>query len=193
MTIPLQLIALSFPAVIYTVIRRIRGAHWREVWRDLGWQNTSPRYYLWGLAIGIFGGLFAIPLLLSMPETILEDPNVNVSGFAGMTPTVGAFLVILLREAFYVTLGEEIFFRGLLGGWLMRRVGFLAGNTLQALLFLLPHLLLLLVSAVLWPLLILQFVAGWLLGWLRYRSDSILPGWLAHSLTNASSALVAMT
>jgi len=51
----------------------------------------------------------------------------------------------LLREAFYVALGEEVFFRGLLGGYLERRFGFMKGNTMQAFVFLLPHLLLLLV------------------------------------------------
>jgi hypothetical protein len=34
--------------------------------------------------------------------------------------------------------------------------------------------------------------AGWFLGWLRFRSASILPGWLAHSLINALGALPMM-
>jgi membrane protease YdiL (CAAX protease family) len=100
--------------------------------------------------------------------------------------------LVWLREAIYVALGEEIFFRGLLGGWLVRRLGFAIGNTVQTLIFLLPHLLLLLVSLNLWPIIAVQIVAGWLLGWLRYRSDSILPGWLAHSLINAFGALATM-
>ncbi|MDT8305372.1 MAG: CPBP family glutamic-type intramembrane protease [Anaerolineae bacterium] len=193
MAIPLQLIALSLPAALYGTVRRMHGTSWREVWRDLGWRWPSLKYFLWALLVAMLGGLFAIPAVLFMPKSILESPSVNISGYAGMAPTAGTFLAILLREAFYIALGEEIFFRGLLGGWLMRRLGFLIGNTLQALLFLLPHLLLLLVSVALWPLLIAQLLAGWLLGWLRYRSDSILPGWLAHSLTNASSALIGIT
>ena len=55
---------------------------------------------------------------------------------------------------------------------------------MQAVIFLLAHLPLLLVSPGLWPLLPLQFGAGWVAGWLRYRSGSILPGWLSHSLIN---------
>ncbi len=106
--------------------------------------------------------------------------------------TAASLLLAWLREAIYVALGEEIFFRGLLGGWLVRRFGFTVGNSIQALLFLLPHLLLLLISTELWPILIVQGVAGWLMGWLRHRSDSILPGWFAHSLINALGALPAM-
>ncbi len=104
----------------------------------------------------------------------------------------GSFLLVWLREAIYVALGEEIFFRGFLGGWLTRRFGFAIGNAAQALIFLLPHLLLLLVSLRLWSLVLVQLLLGWSIGWLRYHSNSILPGWLAHSLANALGALAAM-
>lgn len=128
----------------------------------------------------------------TVPSEVLQDPNINISAYAGWTLSVTSFLLVWLREAIYVALGEEIFFRGFLGGWLVRRLGFAIGNTVQALVFLLPHLLLLLVSQSLWPIIIVQLIAGWLLGWLWYRSNSILPGWLAHSLTNAFGALAAM-
>ncbi|MFC1804111.1 lysostaphin resistance A-like protein, partial [Thermoproteota archaeon] len=95
-------------------------------------------------------------------------------------------------EAFYVALGEEIFFRGLLGGWLERRYGFRIGNIVQAVMFLLPHLLLLMVSTSFWLVIVVQFLAGWVMGLLRSRSGSILPGWLAHSFMNAVGALASM-
>jgi membrane protease YdiL (CAAX protease family) len=76
---------------------------------------------------------------------------------------------------------------------LVRRFGFAVGNILQAFIFILPHLFLLLVSLSLWPIVLVQLLAGWLLRWLRFRSDSILPGWLAHSFLNAFGALSVMT
>jgi membrane protease YdiL (CAAX protease family) len=88
---------------------------------------------------------------------------------------------------------EEILFRGLLAGWLHRRLGFAAGNWVQTLLFLAPHLLLLTVRKAIWPVFIVQVAAGWLQGWLLYRSGSILPGWLLHTASNVASALSAMT
>jgi len=47
--------------------------------------------------------------------------------------------------------GEEGFFRGLLGGVLIRRLGFGRGNLVQTLIFLVPHLALLLVDVRSWP------------------------------------------
>jgi membrane protease YdiL (CAAX protease family) len=128
----------------------------------------------------------------TLPSEVLQDPNISASAYAGWTLGVTSFLLAWLREAVYVALGEEIFFRGFLGGWLIRKLGFAIGNTVQAMIFLLPHLLLLLVSLNFWPVIAVQLLAGWLVGWLRYRSDSILPGWLAHSLINAFGALAAM-
>jgi len=192
MDLPLQLIVLSIPSLIYVAVRRRRGEKWSQVLGKIGWQGSRPIFFLWSLgAVIVVGGLGWLAFQ-TVPSEVLQDPNINISAYAGWTLNVRSFLLVWLREAIYVALGEEIFFRGFLGGWLVRRLGFALGNTVQALVFLLPHLLLLLVSSRMWPIIIVQLIAGWLLGWLRYRSDSILPGWLAHSLTNALGALAAM-
>lgn len=192
MDFPLQPIALSIPSLIYVALHRKRGEKWNDVFRKVGWQWGRPVDFLWSLGVVIGTGGLGWLAFHMVPSEILEDPHINVSAYAGWTLSVTSFLLVWLHEAIYVALGEEIFFRGLLGGWLNRRLGFAIGNTVQALLFLLPHLFLLLVSLRLWPIIAVQMVAGWLLGWLRYRSDSILPGWLAHSLINACGALAAM-
>ena len=192
MDLPLQLIVLSIPSLIYIAVRRRRGEKWNQVFRTIGWQGSRPIYFLWSLGVMIIVGGLGWLAFQTVSSEILQDPNVSTSAYAGWTLSVTSFLQAWLREAIYVALGEEIFFRGFLGGWLIRRLGFAVGNTTQALIFLLPHLLLLLVSLNLWPIIAVQMFAGWLLGCLRYRSDSILPGWLAHSLINAFGALAAM-
>jgi len=191
--LPLQLIVFSIPSLTYIAVRRRLGEKWNEVFREIGWQGSRPIYFLWSLGTMIIVGGLGWLAFQAVPLEVLQDPNINISDYAGWTFSVTSFLLVWLREAIYVALGEEIFFRGFLGGWLVRRLGFAIGNTVQALIFLLPHLLLLLVSQSLWPIIIVQLIAGWLLGWLRYRSNSILPGWLAHSLTNAIGAFPVMT
>jgi membrane protease YdiL (CAAX protease family) len=192
MTIPLQLVVFSIPALIYVIIHRWRGGKWGEPFGNVGWKTCRPIHFLLSLGVAILTGGLAGLAFRFIPSDVLQSPNINISDYAGWTQSVTSFLLAWVREAVYVALGEEILFRGLLGGWLVRRFGFAVGNTVQALIFLLPHLLLLLVSLSLWPIILVQLLAGWLLGWLRCHSDSILPGWLAHSLINALGALVAM-
>lgn len=193
MNIPVQLIIFSIPSFIYLAFQQKRGKNRAETFARIGWQLCSAKYFLWGLGLTAIMSGSSWLLFQMLPADVWQNPNVNISNYAGQTRSVSTFLLVWLREAIYVTLGEEIFFRGFLGGWLISRFGFAVGNTIQAGIFLLPHLLLLTVSLALWPIIPIQFLAGWLLGWLRYWSDSILPGWLAHSLTNSIAAFITMS
>jgi membrane protease YdiL (CAAX protease family) len=192
MDLPLQLIMFGIPSLIYVAVRRRHGEKRNEIFGKIGWQGSRPIYFLWSLGVMIIIGGLGWSAFRTVPSEVLQNPDINISDYTGWTLSVTSFLLVWLREAIYTALGEEIFFRGFLGGWLVRRLGFAIGNAVQALVFLLPHLLLLLVSRSLWPIIIVQLIAGWLLGWLRYRSNSILPGWFAHSLANAIGALAAM-
>lgn len=143
----------------------------------------TPSAYGWAL-------LLLPPLLLLswlsttlLPAEALEAPGVAIAQLA----SVGSVIAVVLRAA-----GEEALFRGLLGGVLIRRLGFLWGNLAQALLFLAPHLLLLLVDTRLWPVLPVQFAVGWLLGWLRHRTGTFLPGAVVHAVVNIASGLIVL-
>lgn len=192
MTVPLQTIVFCLPAVIAFVVRRRQGRSWTEARRDLGWTGASLQYLGLGMLLGLLPGVVLLPGVALIPSEVMDDPNIANTRYAGWAATPTSFLLALAYEAFYVALGEEVLFRGLIGGFLFRRLGFGVGNVLQALIFLLPHLLLLTVSTSLWPLLLSQLLAGWLNGWFLFRSESILPGWIAHSLANAFGALLFM-
>jgi len=187
MEIPVGLIIWIIPSLVYLFVRRIRKDKWGKIFKNLGWVSCKPKYWLWTLGVIVILSLLSLPIVRLIPPEIAENPNVVYSQFVGMAPSFSAFLFILLNQAFYIALGEEIFFRGLLGGWLMRKLGFKIGNFIHAVCFLLIHLPLLMVSTALWPILIVQFIAGFVFGWLRYVSGSILPTWSAHSLINALS------
>jgi membrane protease YdiL (CAAX protease family) len=190
--VPAQLILFSIPSLIYFTIQTRRGEKWRSVLKNLGLNGCNRAFYLEGVGVTVaVGGLMLLALRM-VPSSVLESPMVSVSVYAGWPLSLSSFMYALLREAFYVTLGEEILFRGLLGGYLERRFGFMKGNTVQAFIFLLPHLLLLLVSLSFWAVVVVQFLAGWVMGWLRSRSGSILPSWLTHSLMNVLGALSTM-
>lgn len=178
----LELAVLSLPSLIYVRRRRRSGGSQHARLTAVGLTTGTPSTYALALALVIPVAALAAILLNVIPSGILHGQSKNV---VAASTTAGGYVAIVL-----FALAEEMFFRGWLAGLLFRRLGFATGNIVQALVFLAPHVLLLLVSLRLWPILPLQLIAGWVLGWLRQRSDSIGPGWLAHALINLLPALL---
>jgi membrane protease YdiL (CAAX protease family) len=189
--VPLQPLLLSLPSALTVLRRRRRGQPWGAALAAVGWRGAGARDLLLGALVAAAGALLALLVYRLLPAEALTAPGVAARRYAGAAPGPALFLGALLYEAVYVAWGEESLFRGWLQGWAERRWGFRVGNALQAGAFLLPHLLLLAVSPALWPVLLLVLAGGWTNGWLRHRSGSILPGWLAHSVANATGAVAA--
>jgi membrane protease YdiL (CAAX protease family) len=192
MEIPVELILFSLPSVIYLFINKARKRDTGSIFRNIGWVKTNRKYLLIGFALGLIPGLFSLFIAKFLPPDFLEQPGIAQMAYSGWSLSIASFILALVREAFYTALGEEILFRGFIGSLLIRRLGFAPGNILQSLIFLLPHALILTIDANLWPILIPQFIAGWLFGWLLHQSGSIIPSWVAHSLSNAFGALAFM-
>lgn len=180
----LELVILSLPSLIY--VRRLRrsGRSKHASLSAVGLRPGTQSTYALALGLVIPVTALAAILLQLIPTSVLHGGSKNIT-VAGVPSTAGDYAAVVL-----LALAEEMLFRGFVAGLLFRRFGFRTGNIIQALIFLMPHLLLLLVSLRLWPLLPLQLTAGWVLGWLRQRSDSIGPGWLAHALVNLLPALL---
>jgi membrane protease YdiL (CAAX protease family) len=177
-----ELFLFAIPSVIYFLVQsRAKRLGRTEAARRLGLTRGTGRDYLLAAAllVPLVGlGYLAVSVI---PEELSDAPGVVV---ASVTTLWGGIAVVAR-----VT-GEEILFRGLIGGVLMRRLGFAVGNLVQAGVFLLPHLTLLAIDVATWPILPVQFAAGWVLGWLRHRSGSILPGVLVHVLANLVAGLL---
>jgi CAAX amino terminal protease family. len=140
------------------------------------------------LVLLALAGIAAVAFRL-IPPGALQGEEMNTAAYTGWPRNMGSLMLIFVVEMLNRALPEEVFFRGWLGGCMVRRFGFWMGNTLQALVFLFPHLLLLTVTMALWPITILQFAAGWLQGWLRWRSESVIPSTMVHAITNILGAL----
>jgi len=192
MNIPLQLILLLIPSLIFIGVNKIRKRDWNSILSNIGWKLPPVRYLAIGLGMGLLPGLITIFIPNILPPELIDQPEIAQSIYSEWSLSIITFFLAFLREAIYIALGEEIFFRGFLGGILFRKIGFIAGNIIQSIIFLLPHLLLLTISVRLWPILLMQFLGGWIYGWIFYKSESILPSWLAHSLGNAFGAMIFM-
>lgn len=188
MEIPITLIAFSIPSLLYIGILAIRRVPFSLSRRDVGWTLCQCPDILRAFGIFVILALISSFVLKFIPDQLLSSS----SHYAGQSLSIRSILAALANEAINVALGEEIFFRGFLGNWLFRRIGFRLGNLIQAIIFLLPHLLLLNISSAIWPVFIVQLCDGWLQGWLLYKSKSILPGWLVHTAINLASAISIM-
>lgn len=178
-----ELILFLIPSAVYFLIQGNKRRLGRlPAAKRLGVSWGAGSAYLWALVLLIPLGVLGYLAIILIPAEALSTPGVTVASVT----SIAAVLGIIFRA-----LGEEIFFRGLIGGLLVRKLGFTWGNLLQSVIFLVPHTLLLFIDASLWPLLPVQFVAGWLLGWLRKKSGSFVPGALVHAVANIGAGLIA--
>lgn len=137
--------------------------------RPIGWRPV---------ALGVLGTLvlsFAVSQLGLQPEGVKQ-----VTDTVGQPSQLAKTLAIL---ALLAPLAEELVFRGLLYGWLARRWGTGVAFIASSLAFAAAHVELAHVLLVL-PL-------GLWFGWLRRRTDSLLPSLLAHMINNGVAVLAA--
>ncbi|AGF72718.1 CPBP family intramembrane glutamic endopeptidase [Corynebacterium halotolerans] len=169
----LMLLLWSLPTLVDLAVAR--GGD--PVRRRNGLLPTDWWWVGWGVVVGLLGLMLGLFTALNLPTGLTIGPGTTgaVTGFSAAVGVAAA------------AAGEEIFFRGFVQGHLARRFGARAALWGQAVIFLLPHLFLLLVDARLWILLPVQFLLGLVAGVLRRGSGSVLPGVIAHVLTNVAA------
>lgn len=183
----LVLLALVPFLVYYTHHQRRHQRSLGEVARRAGLQLGAGRYIGYSLAFAAAG----VAALLIWPpplEPFLRDGSPQQL-FVGLGLSAEAVAMALLYGVVKTGFAEEFFFRGLIAGSLSRRLSLPWANLVQALIFLLPHLLVLGVMPELWPILPLVFVGALFLGWVRIKSGSIIGPWLAHATANVTMCL----
>lgn len=179
----IEFVLFCAPAVIYVVVQSRRGDRSTAAALDrIGARWGAPPAYGWALVLLIPLVAASWSAIALVPAEVVDDPGVTVA----RVTSAGAVVGVALRAV-----GEEVFFRGLLGGVLVRRLGFARGNLLQAAAFVVPHLALLLIGAGLWPIVVIQFAAGYALGWLRHRTGTFVPGAVVHVVANLAAGLAA--
>jgi len=166
-----MLFLFSLPSVAYANIHARREGSWGRGLAQVGIRPSRRRNYLEALGVLIVLSVLGAVAVALIPMETVTDPRV--------VPGRGQPLAAMLSA-----LAEEMLFRGFGLALLIPRFGFQAGNAIQVLLFALPRAFLLTIAPVLWQLVLVQLAMAWLLGWLRHRSGSILPGFVIHVMLN---------
>jgi membrane protease YdiL (CAAX protease family) len=158
-----------------------------EVARRAGLQLGEGRYIVYSLAFALAG----VAILIIWPPPL--EPFLGAGSpqqpFRGLGLSGDALAMALLYGVVQTGFPEELLFRGLIAGSLSRRLSLAWANVLQALIFLLPHLLVLRVMPEMWGILPVIFVVALFVGWVRIKSGSILGGWLIHAAANIAVCL----
>lgn len=177
-------LVLVIAGVVYWAVGRARGPFLRFV----GLYRAPFK----SVATGAIVGLVFTLAILSVPgiAELASSRGTAAGEGAGAELSTTAILSLVIAAVFKTSLSEELLFRGLLGKRLIAWLGFQKGNLIQAVVFGLVHLLLLLVPAASGALVLIMVffagVSGWINGWLNERmgDGSILPGWAAHAVAN---------
>jgi membrane protease YdiL (CAAX protease family) len=129
------------------------------------------------VGIGLADGSWTAPFLELVREVT------DIARFDTATPA--DWTLIVVRALLLAGIAEELLFRGILFGWLRRRLSAWPVILITTTLFTVEH-----IYPLVFPLVILLGLA---LGWLREKSGSILPGLMLHILTDSLLFVVALT
>lgn len=175
----------AFPAAALIVYRppgvrdRLRFGFTRA--RDLA---LGPVYWLGILALAAV--VYAFIGLLRGP---LTGPAVSIvrdaTDMARIPHASGLdWFLIVVRALLLAGITEELLFRGVLFGWLRRYLPAWATILITTVLFTAEHY-----HLILFPLALIYGIA---IGWLRERTGSVLPGLIAHILTDTLLFVLAL-
>lgn len=173
------------PFLIYFAYHRLRHKRsFAEVARRAGLRKSERKYLLYCALFA--AALIAVLSIWRPPLAPFLKPTSPQHVFAGLGMSTTAVVLALLYGVVKTGFPEELLFRGLIAGSLSRRLPLIWANLIQAVVFMLPHLLLLRVAPELAPLLLLTFLGALFNGWVRIRSGSIVGPWLVHAALNVS-------
>lgn len=175
----LALMAFALLGSVYLVAIRRGGLQWR----DLGYVACDPLWIKRALLLAfvLVPALMAFGYFLRqvMPKTGSPDVIAMIapSGFSWVVA-----MAIILYAGFLTPIAEELFFRGLIYGWLRRHLGVTAAAVVAAAAFALLHQRL---DAV-----IAAFFTGLVLTWLYEKSGSLLPSIALHQAINTTQLVL---
>ena len=189
-----QLILFSLIPVIFWLIFGRKKQNFFE-WIGLKKPGHEGKWWVTACAILIATGAY-IGLTIVAVRFLPEGVTTAGSDFAGKG--FAAFPAVLAYGFIRTGLSEEVLFRGFLLKRFGEKFGFIAGNTIQAVLFGLMHGIPFGLSTHNIPVAIVMTILpgafGWFQGWMNEKrfNGSIIPSWLLHGTINVIVAALSL-
>ena len=177
LALPTQFAVYLFLYFCFYGIFRLKYS--RPVFASLGWRKSS-----FSLGYAAFGGVL-LAFGLSLLATLLKTPKV-ATPFDKLATTPVSMLLLAITAVVLAPLFEEMLFRGFLQPLLSRTFGVVAGVLITALLFGSLHAF---EYMKVWQYVAAVTVVGIVLGAVRVRTNSIIPGVVMHGCFNAVSVI----
>ncbi len=179
--LPTQLALYAFLYLCLSLVFKLR--YGKPVLSSLGWCRSSVNL-LWTV-----GGGLLLALVVSGVASLLHTPEVP-SPLAGLTKSPLTLALVGIMAVTLAPFFEELLFRGFLQPLFSRTFGAIAGILITAAIFGGLHAP---EYSYAWQYAVAITFVGAVLGWVRYRSGSIIPGTVLHGAFNtvAVVALVA--
>ena len=105
--------------VLYVKLRE--RVPWRDIAGRLGLVAGERGAYRWAGALSLVAIGTSVVTWSLMPAGLADDPNLATSSSVGRPLTLMSFPAATVYGLIETGLGEELLFRGLIGGWLGRR------------------------------------------------------------------------
>lgn len=188
----LQVCAFTLiPFLAYLIKTKSSGGFWNYV----GLKKSTRKANLLALLLMIIFGLPVLVLATTNEEfyEIMTDPKSVTGKIRQMGFGIEAITIILIAAIIKTSLSEEILFRGFIAKRLMTVTNFQVGNFLQAIIFGAVHTLLFLLITDNVFFLIVIFIFPALGAYFqahlneKLANGSIIPGWIAHGMSNVIS------
>ncbi|MBN2348103.1 MAG: CPBP family intramembrane metalloprotease [Bacteroidales bacterium] len=180
------------PLLVYLFSKkRLKG-----FFRYIGLIKPVKRTIVWAIVVSFILIITSILLPAVFPEIkeLMTMQGTVAGNLKAMGLSFSSVIILTIMALIKTSFSEEILFRGFIAKRLISWLGYTAGNLIQAIIFGLMHVgLLLLISEPNYPFLIFVFIfsgiAGYLLGYIKEKigNGSIIPGWIAHGMANLIS------
>lgn len=170
----LGLVAITAVAPILAVGLLV-AARSRLTLMSIGMRGTSGRWLLVGAGVGLLGWAINRGVILLYVWVTGDTTNPQAGLMNAAQGTLPVFALLVLLAGLLTPFGEELFFRGMLFGWL-RRWGLVVGVSVSAVVFGLFHGVNVVLPA--------AIVLGALNALLYEKSGSIWPAVIAHAVNN---------